>query len=486
MKLRKILGDTAFSSLRVLLTLLRGIILIPIITKFLGETAYGHWVILIAIVSVASSVGGLHLHGALIRYTPREDQKGQTLVDILSLGVAAAAIFSALVYLTVKVIGFAPDIIYSETIAIALSLLVAGRILILILKNYPRSHNRVKEFEIITIFQLILENLALAITLWHFRSLVAAIWVLVAIVFLLSGLLATRYLPRKLLVPNVSRFGQYLRYSIPMVPKATSSRVLTNADKFLITIFISPGAVAIYAVSFSIASLLRNLTNPLNPTLYPAVASAWDEGDYLGVQDLYHHIFRVYTLIGIPAVVGITILSEPLLLIVSTEQIASQGRYLLPALAVGFFFRGYDNPMAYVFNAAEENTILAKIIISAVIINVGLNLILIPSLEIFGAVIATFVSNFLITGCVYTFVKGKIKIRFPHRVMLRSSFATLLMGTVLIFQPFSLSATIKLGFYPLIGLLVYSIGLLLSGELSIGEVISAYRKIKSGTSGENR
>lgn len=478
MNTSKIFGDAFVSSIRLFLAILRGIILIPIITRLLGEAAYGTWVVLLAIISITTGIGGFHLYGALIRYTPQEKLQGQTLVDTVVLALGLAILISPTLVLIDLTFGVLPNTSRDKTIIAAVTLLLSSQIVLSVFKNYPRALNKVKEYELIEISQLLLEMVLLSFVFWQYRSIAIGLWTLTAVSVMLNILLGIIYLPREIRPPKVSSVSRYLRYSAPMVPKSMGTKILTNVDRYLLNIFISPTAVAVYAITYSVAMMLGNITTPLNSTLYPAVTQAWEEDDFANLQQLYRKIFRGYTILGIPAVVGLSILAEPILLLISTEQIARQGKYLLPALAFGFFIRGYDNPLAYVFNAAEENGKLAAITISAAVGNIILNVALIPSLGIFGAVIATLLSQFMIAGYLYIKAQSKINIYLPKSTLGRSGIAAFLMGIGLAFQPFSLQNLSKLILYPIFGVLIYGISLMVLGEFSFNEIKTITYKVK--------
>jgi O-antigen/teichoic acid export membrane protein len=470
MNLKKILGDALVSSVKLFVSILRGIVLIPIITKTAGESVYGTWVVLLAIVSIVSAVGSLHLHGTLIRYRPRETQEGQTLVDILALGLLIAGVVAFVTFILISRFGLLPQVENPVAVLYAVVAVIVSRIVFLILKNYPRACNKVKTYESIELAQLLLEGVFIAFAFWLYGSVLLGLWSLAGVSMLLSVPLMVAYLPRELRLPDVTAFGKYLRYGVPMVPKEMGRTLLTNADKYILNVLISPTAVAVYAVSYKVAQMIRNITTPLNSTLYPEISRAWEAQEMSEIGSLYRKIFTWYTLLGIPAVIGISILAEPLLAMLSTQAIADQGRYILPPLALGFYLRGYDNTLEYIFNAAEENSRLAKITIVASVLNVVLNLAAIPPLGIFGAVVASLVSQAIVLAYIYTYARKKVELPLPVGTVLKSLASALIMGGILVLQPVSLSGIYELVMLPILGVLIYVAVLLAMGGISVAEL----------------
>jgi len=479
MNLQKIFEDALASSVRLFISILRGIVLIPIITKTAGESVYGTWVVLLAIVSIISAIGSLHLHGTLIRFTPRETQEGQTLIDILTLGSLVAGIVAFVALIVINKFGLLPQVENRVAVLYALLAVIVGRIVFLILKNYPRACNKVKTYELIEFAQLLLEGVSIALAFWLYGSVLIGLWSLAGVSILLSVPLMVAYLPRELRLPDVTAFGKYLRYGAPMIPKEIGRTLLTNADKYILNVLISPTAVAIYAVSYKVARMIRNITLPLNSTLYPEISRAWESHEMSEISSLYRRIFRWYTLLGIPAVIGISLLAEPLLALLSTQAIADQGRYVLPPLALGFYLRGYDNTLEYIFNAAEENSRLAKITIVASVLNVVLNLAAIPPLGVLGAVLASLVSQAIVLGYIYTYASRKIELPLPARTIRKSLVSALIMGGVLVLQPLSLPGMYKLVILPIMGVLIYVVVLLAIGGVSVAELRSIASFVRS-------
>lgn len=473
MDFRKVASDTVVSSGRLLAKVLSGILLIPIITKLMGADKYGIWVVVFAIIGVISTTAGLHLHGALIRYISTEEMEGQTFTDTLILTVLAGIVATSAFFILDFTIGIFPlnyaaeierGLIIGAGIYIPLTMLFAFQV------NYPRARQRVKKTELLLLVRQLLETVVLVVVLLLSQSLVTAIWSIVAVLAILNVLLFIGVAPSLVVSPDPKRFGKYLRYGLPMLPKELSNRILTHADKFLILYLLSPAATGIYAVAYGVCSMLRSLSSPLNSTLYPSVSSAWDAGEIEQLQLLYWSILKGYSLVGIPAVVGLSLLSGPLLQLLSTPEVARQGHVLIPILSVGFLMRGYDNSLVYVLNADEETKKIGLIIIVATGVNLVLNVILIPTVGLLGAATATVVAQGLITGYVSYQAWIRIKFSMPVEAFGKSCIAAGVMAITLLALPTSLAGPVKLALFPPVGIATYSVVIVLIGGINRGEL----------------
>jgi O-antigen/teichoic acid export membrane protein len=467
MDFKKILSDASVSLLRNLVSLLRGLVLIPLITKTIGTDVYGVWTIVISTVGIVVTVGSVHSHGTLIRYSTSEEDSRRISSEVLVIalsGVGLLTIGYVVAELTVGIVSTQSAVTSRELFTLWVALLIGGEAVFSVLKNVPRAQGRVKTYEGLWIGRKLIEIAVLVAAFWVTSSLLVAVAALATVVILFDIGLAVRYIGRTFHLPTRENLRKYLGYGVPMIPKELSGTLLTHGDKFLILYFLSPTAVGIYAVSYSLARALYTFSGVLNSTLYPAVTTAWDEGDRDSVRQLYTGVVRAYTILGLPAIAGVALLSQPVLRLISTEEVTTGGQLLLPLLAAGFVVYGYANPMMYVLNAAEENEKIGLVTTVAAALNLVINAALIPLYGLVGAVAATIASFLLITGYVVFHVRQHVRFSVPVRTGLLSIVATGIMTGSLVLLP--VSGVVRLGVYPVVGAVVYFVALLAMGGIT--------------------
>lgn len=473
MDFKKFLADSKIAGLRMGLTTLSPIILIPVITRFIGEAEYGIWVTILAVISVFGSIGGSHMHGALIRYSSSENSYGQTFSDTFSIIIFTSLITVIIFTLLSLFIGVIPYRGISNSkiiVVISVAVLIYSKIITQYLENYPRSRNNVIQYEIIKIIQLLFYVSVLPISFYISRSILVGLWMLIVMYFIISISLLVYYYPHWMNIPKVDNFSQYLSYSIPMLPKSVSTSVFSNADKYLIFYFLSPSSVAVYAVSYTIVSVFRNISGFLNSALYPSVTEAWENNEEDEIVALYYNIFRFYLIVGIPSLAGLTLLGSPILKILSTSEIARRGVILIPLLGVGFLIWGLENPLAYILTASEDTDKIALITIFSSFLNIILNIILIPIFGLIGAVVATVNSQVIKTGYMFYWAHTRISISFPYRTLVKCIFSTILMTVTIMNIDFSLNNVHSVIVYTIFGALVYFSILYIIGGIKINEL----------------
>jgi len=136
--------------------------------------------------------------------------------------------------------------------------------------------------------------------------------------------------------------------------------------------------------------------------------------------------------LAIPSVLGLSLLSKPLLTILSTPEIASQGYLITPFVAVSGLLFGASAVIVQIIVLEKKTKILGTIWIIAAILNLGLNIIIVPYIGILGAAITTLfafaVALILISFYSFKYFKFDIDFRF----ILKSVFASIVMSLVII------------------------------------------------------
>jgi O-antigen/teichoic acid export membrane protein len=167
---------------------------------------------------------------------------------------------------------------------------------------------------------------------------------------------------------------------------------LNSLDRLFLVHYTNLAAIGIYAFAYSSGYLvIQMLVNPIY-IMYPsAAAELHNRGERTAAQQLFEDCIRLMCALTIPAIAGIAILAGPLVKLVATDAFSAA------APLIGFITAGYLLSMLASYceitlgliNRQYWSTIAIMI---AVVVNVFLNLWLIPIYTIKGAAVATMVS----------------------------------------------------------------------------------------------
>jgi len=188
------------------------------------------------------------------------------------------------------------------------------------------------------------------------------------------------------------------KYAVPLTATSTANVLDKRVDIILIGFFLSPISVAYYTISKQIIQFIETPMSALAFVLSPAFGSLKASDDLEAVAEIYEEALFHSLLLYIPATAGLILVSDPLINIVFGEDY-SGGVIVLQVLAAYAILRSVakitSGGLDYLGRARHRA--YAKGITS--ILNVGLNILLIPLYGVVGAAAAT-----VITHTIYTFV----------------------------------------------------------------------------------
>ena len=472
MDIKKILTDSGVGLVRQFVTVVRGILLLPIITKLISVEAYATWTLIFATVSIFMGLGNLYLFGALIRYRPEENRNGQVLSDLLFISLFASIITGLISFVIIgEVIPLSGQSAWGLTIPASGGLLISIRIVGLIIRNVPRSEGRVKMYEWIIIIEKVFTTSVLVAVLLLTRNIAAGLLSVNVTLFITYVTLIFIYLPERANKPEINNFKKYFVYSSPLAVEELSGKLFTQSDRFIILSFLSPAAVGIYSAAYGLSAMFSDLTRIFNGTLFPTVTSAWENNEFEELSRFYLNFTTGYLLLAIPALFGISVLSRPVLEFLATEQIAEQGWVLVPLLAISFLFHGFENVLSYVLKATKETKHMAISTSFALATNLVFNVLLIPFVGLVGAAIAMIAGMFVRLVYIYYHVRPHITILVPRTKIIKFVFSSILMTILLLYLTTTFDQVIvQVTFYPIIGCAIYFISIYYTGGITRREL----------------
>ena len=168
--------------------------------------------------------------------------------------------------------------------------------------------------------------------------------------------------------------------------------------------------------------------------LLPAILPEfYEKGDWGTVDYYMRYSMKYYLLLTVPAAVGMSVLSKPLLLSITTYTIATGGYLVTPFVCLGAVFMGVYGITNNILILEKDTKILGKLWIIVAIANIGLNILLVPYLGIIGAAAVTLVCY--IAAFVVTTIKSSKyhKLPFERNSTIKIIIASAIMGIVVKF-----------------------------------------------------
>jgi O-antigen/teichoic acid export membrane protein len=425
--------DTAVVAAAQFLLKLRGLVAIPLIVKVLGTAEYGVWVQTLALVDFSSGIVGANLHHPLVRFLSESPERGRSIYRTLLAATAAASAAGALVLFAGAegISRFAlGDASHAWEVRAGGLLLLCYNVRFFNLNAY-RALGRMKEraaFELSSTFG---QLLGVGLLLWAGYRLPG--------VFAFMGAWEAAF--ALVLCARVGRavgWGPFdggvlrdaLRYALPLLPAGLSIWALDRSDRLVIGHFMGPEAVGVYSANYALAGLLMLFQTPLQVTLLPKVSALWraDKESAVRYVSLSNKLFLTFAL---PFVAGVPVLARPLLSRLGNEEIGAAGGALTFLVAAGVLMWGVSVMLTQIFYGARRTLPVASVTAAAAVLNLLLNLLLVPAWGVSGAAFSTLVAYAASCAALYALSRGVARLDFfaPH--LLKCAAASLLMWVVL-------------------------------------------------------
>ncbi len=393
--------NTALFALGNLGSKLLQIILVPYYTRVMTSAEFGTTDILQAVVALLMPIFSLTIYEGVFRFAMERgyDRKGVFTTGVLVsvLGALVLCIVGAVCSLFIP-----PKYVW---LVIANTVAVIFRSL---LSQYTRAINRIGLFTmdnlLITVFVLVLNIFFITELQWGVVGYILGY----TIANLLSSILLVIFLgaERRVSVKSLDGFllQEMLLFSAPLIPNAVCWWISSFVDRIIITTQLGGAANGLYAAAHKIPSLLTVIVTVF---FQPWQISANEEFKKKDISafytEIHDQIFASITLISSLLI----LLCRPITDVFLGADYASSWLYM-PILLVAMTFFSFAQFLGSIYSANMRTAMALVTNFVAVIVNLLLNLILVPRVGVLGAGIAT--------ACSY-FVLWMIRVRDTRRII---------------------------------------------------------------------
>ena len=216
---------------------------------------------------------------------------------------------------------------------------------------------------------------------------------------IVEGVFLVQYLPalarRDLLSLRMFDFS-FLRtavvFSLPLMAAEISWVVLDSGDRFFIQHYMGLQALGFYAAAYGIAIYLQDvMMAPLQLALFPICMKVWNTEGKEATQKFLSRSLDQFVLVAV-AVVCVAIVTSRDVIVLLASRKFQEAHTLLPFLVIGLVLSAvtiFFRPGLLIYKRASK---IAAATFYACVLNIVLNIILLPRIGLLGAAIATMIS----------------------------------------------------------------------------------------------
>ena len=163
--------------------------------------------------------------------------------------------------------------------------------------------------------------------------------------------------------------------------------LLTNVDIMIVGLYFEPAQVAVYFAAVKTLAIVHFVYFAVKAGSAHRISQYFHAGDDVRYRQTVRDVVRWTFWPSVLAAMMLLAFGKPLLSLFGPEFVSAYP--LLVILVLGILVRASVGPAESVLTMSSEQNVCAKIYASALVLNIALNLLLIPVMGLSGAAIAT-------------------------------------------------------------------------------------------------
>ncbi len=393
----------------------------------LGPDQYGLFSLGLSVVSFGAILALMGLDRGTLRfvsyYLGTKDQmkiKGVILYS-LKFSIITSLIFSILIFIfapqiSVKIFHNDSLIKIIKILAFSIPAYVLSEVLLSIIRAY-------REVKYVVYSKNLLEGLSkivLSLIAIYFGYALFGIS-LAYVISLVVTFVVTFYFIEKKLFPIFKKDvkteynnKQIFSYSWPLMISNIMELALIWVDTILLGYFKTSSEVGIYNAAFPTAMLLTSIPVAILTLFTPTMSKLIGEKRIEEQKEIFNITSKWIFLAALPVSIIIMYLSKDILKLLFGSSYAS-GYLALSILAFGFLISAVSFTSRKLLEVYKKSNLILINSMIAIVLNVALNIILIPKFDIIGAAISSAISFIVYSGL---FIMQSISVlKFRHPIM---------------------------------------------------------------------
>ncbi len=468
-----------------------------IVARYFGPEEYGLFSLSLMVVGFLVAVSALGLTDGLLRYIPiyrgtKEKEKINYIFKISLFIVTISSIFSGFLlfftsnFISVKIFHNAGLIPYLKWFSLLIPITILANLFLTLLRSYEK----IKWYSFIqNIAQNIMKVLFLAlfILLGLKTNAIIFSYLLGILSMLILSYLVWKYTLTDFFTKTELKYEEkkearklLISYSWPIIFIGFVGTVIYWIDSFVIGYFKTATDVGFYNAALPIAGLFNMASEIFLQLLFPLITKEYSKNNKELVKDLSQQVGKWIFIINLPLLVLLLIFPVEIITLIFGKNYAVAAT-ALRILAISSIFTSISVLSSNLLLMAGKTRLILINAIIFTIINLVLNLILVPRYGINGAAIATTLSTIVLSS-IYFFLSYKYTSILPFkRKMLRILLVSSILGfLVVIMRKFLVINLISFIFISILFCLFYIVLLFLTKCLDEHDLVvlkSARNKI---------
>jgi O-antigen/teichoic acid export membrane protein len=440
--LKRLIVQSSHYGVSSVLTMVAGLITFPILTRIFSVADYGLMNLVSTTLTLAVAFGKVGIQHSIIRYESEiRAGKGRfTLHQLYSttlLGMLVTGVLAALVIgLGAQIVpdGWLSDPRLRVLFAIA-SLLVIIQVTDSVLVNVLRAE---QETTTLMKYQVIKKYTGIAIILGTLFFVARSLKGFYAASIVSEGaavatLAYVLFRPGRRPAPTPAQFSkpmylELLKFGIPMmIGYEISGIILSVGDRYVIDGVIGPEQLGLYSAAYNLCSYVQAaFIASVAQAITPIYMRLWDQKGKDETAAFIDRSLRSYTILAAPLVAGVAVVGPELLTSLASNKYAGATSVLAWVIA-GMVVDNTNAMVGAGLFINRKTRVIMVIVICTALLNIALNLLLVPRIGIVGSAIATLISYTANSLSMAIVGRHLLKVTIPWLTILRAGGAAVVM-----------------------------------------------------------
>ena len=431
---------------------IRGIVLLPFITRLLSAGDYGLWVQAGTLTSLLAPIATLYLGNAILRFFAAESEPQRVARALLGVFLTVAALSAVVTLATLPASGSLAAAFFGgqRTIVLLAMASLLPECLASVCLAYFRTFRQMGRFSFFSVARPYIELVTLIILLLTGHTLVQLLFAMVIVRTALTGVMICIVLRETgWSAPDFSPLPKYLHFSVPLMPTNLLLWITNASDRFVISYYLGVAAVGFYNPGYALGSFVAFLSAPVMYVLPSFVYAHYDRGRPERSTEYLANAILMVIVTGLFMTAVLGGLSFPILSLLATGEMAQRGYLVTPFVALGVTAQVCTIVVSITLGCIKKTHLMAYSALAGAGLNMGLNIIFIPRYGIVAAAVTTLFAMVVDLSIRFRLAQRHVHLTIQWWRLARAAVAAAALG-------FALSALSPTGVVPLLGLLVVS------------------------------
>jgi len=453
-----------------LLVLVSGLVSFPIFTRIFTTEEYGVMSLLNITISFIGLIVSLGLRPAITRFYPQRYKEGgrKSVVVLYSTSLILTMIVGLILTGIVFMISYTPISFLpqerSSLLRVAAGLIIIRPVFKLLL-GFLRVEQKTVVYNILYVLQ-------------QYITLASALIFVLMLQMGLLGLIGSQLLVESFFVavllgvmfyqgtfcPNVfskSLAKQIFSFGVPLILLNFSHIIMTYGDRYVLSYFLGVSSVGVYSVGYNVSNYVAILLQtPFTTAIGPIYIELWEKEGKEATEIFLSRIVMYYCIISIGLLAGFIAVGEDVIVLLASSKYAES--YLVaPFILAGVLLSGLNSICVAGLFLEKKTQSYGMVILGVSVVNIGLNIILVPLIGLVGAAVATISSYVILFLAIIKMSFSYLCISFNLVVVLKCIISASCMILMLLWTQINTSsAVITLVFKVIEGIFIYLIMLI--------------------------